>query len=555
MKNFSYNLKTRIKICAALCMVPVIAIIARLFYLQTFKYDEFSAKTDRTIYAELAEDRIRGSIYDVNGSVLAESLRTYSCAVLKKYTKDKDKSVAVLSEVLEIPKAEINKKWNSSGNFFYVAKKIKADKYIELTEAIRKNALSGLELTAEYERIHPYGDMLLDILGASNSKNLGLSGLEQLYNKTLSQDIKSRRAMRARKGQIIYERQLKEEAQVSDIYLTIDALSQYHVESVLEKYVKSNGAKRGMAIVMNPSTGFVIAMASYPIQDGQAMPFQFTYEPGSTFKSVTSSAAIDSGVWTADRVMDFGSKDKYEIIPGRYVRDTHHKREKMSLKEMMEISSNRGAARLSVALGPKDFFYYIKAFGFGTKTDIGFQGEARGVVRPFNKWTVIDTGAAGYGYGVSLTGVQLINAYSAIANGGELMQMHLIDKIVNAKGKAEFIAKPNKIRRVIKKETADEMTKVLRSVVENGARRARVKGYTVAGKTGTAEKLGSGGYEKTSHIVSFAGFVPATRPAFTILFVLDEPEKPVFGGESSAPAFAEIAERLLAIHGIPPDAE
>lgn len=537
-----------------LALCPVLAILGRLLYFQTFKHEEMSARAESAVYAYLEEDRIRGNILDINGVILAESLRTYSAAVLKRYVKDKEETIKTLSKVLEVPEKELRQRWNKEGNFFYVKKKIRPAMYSALNEAVKEKRLTGIELTAEYERIHPFGDMALDLLGAANSKNMGLSGLEQSYNKELSQDISRKRAKRARAGQIIYERELKEEEKISDIYLTIDALAQHHVEEVLKNYVEANAAKRGMAIVQDPNTGYILAIASYPVKDGQSLPFQFTYEPGSTFKTITSASALDSGVWKKERVMEFDSRNTWKGVNGITIRDTHNLTEKTTLEEMMKVSSNRGAAYLANELGAKDFFYYIKAFGFGTKTDIGFQGEARGTVRPFSKWTKVDTAVTGYGYGISLTAVQLINAYSAIANGGYLMQAHIVDRAVDAGGNTVQYAKPKKIRKVLKPETARQMNDVLQQVVSSGtARKAKVSGYTVAGKTGTAEKHTAAGYEKSAHIVSFCGFVPASKPAFTILFVLDEPEKPVFGGESAAPAFAEIAERLLAIKGVRPD--
>ncbi|MGB2579860.1 cell division protein FtsI (penicillin-binding protein 3) [Elusimicrobium simillimum] len=556
MDNFNYNTKTRLKICGLLCLLPVVFISVRLVYLQTFKHEEFSARTERSIYAYLAEDRIRGNILDVNGSIMAESLRTHSCAVLKKYVNDKDKAVAVLSATLGIPKAEILNKWKTKDNFFYVQKKIKPEVYSKLLEEIKKHKLAGIELSPEYERIHPYDQMAIDLIGAANSKNLGLSGIEQLFNKELSQDIGSKRAMRARRGQIIYERAMKEEEKISDVYLTIDSLAQYYVEDILKKYVIANDAQRGMAIVQDPNTGNIIAAASYPVKDGQSMPFQFTYEPGSTFKAVTAAAALDSGIANIKDKYNFEEDARWMVTPGFYVRDARVAQGKqLGLSEIMEVSSNRGTARLAVDLGAKDFFYYIKSFGFGTKTDIGFQGEARGNVRPFNKWTKVDTASAGYGYGVSLTGIQLISAYSAIANGGHLMQPHIISRITAQNGKVVYKAKPNKIRKVLKPETTKDMNMVLRNVVTKGtAKRAQIDGFSVAGKTGTAEKLDEhGGYAKGSHIVSFCGFVPASRPVFTILFVLDQPAKPIFGGQSAAPAFAEIASKLLSIYAVEPD--
>ena len=206
-------------------------------------------------------------------------------------------------------------------------------------------------------------------------------------------------------------------------------------------------------------------------------------------------------------------------------------------------------------LGAKNLFYYIKAFGFGSKTDINFNGESKGSVAPYTTWTKVDTASKGYGYGVAITPIQLIGAYSAFANGGILMQPHLIDRIEYANGKIEKKAKPVKIRRVLSEQTSQTMKKVLQSVVENGSgKRARITGYNVAGKTGTAEKLSKeGGYGKRSHVVSFCGFAPVSDPQFTILIILDNPSKYTFGGTAAAPVFKEIAAPLLALKGIKPD--
>ncbi len=313
-------------------------------------------------------------------------------------------------------------------------------------------------------------------------------------------------------------------------------------------------AEHGVALVQEPSTGRILAAASYPVKDGQSLPFQFTYEPGSTFKTIAVSSALDAGTVSVTDAIDMEGR-RWEVARGFTVRDNQHKKEYLSVPEILQLSSNIGAGKIAVDLGAKNLFYYIKAFGFGTKTDINFNGEAKGYVPPYNKWTKVDTATKGYGHGISLTPVQLINAYTAIANGGTLMQPHLVDRIEYADGRVEKKAKPVKIRRVIKPETALIMKKVLQSVVEAGSgKRAQIKGYTVAGKTGTAEKLTKeGGYGKRSHIVSFCGFVPASDPQFTILVILDNPSKYTFGGTAAAPAFKEIAENLLTLKGVMPD--
>lgn len=551
---FVYNVKSRMKICGLVFLIAPLCIFARLFYMQTFLHEKLASKAERTIYNYLAEDRLRGRILDVRGNVLAESVRTHSCGISKKYVKDKNKTLKFLAQTLGIPQKELADKWKKSGNFFFAAKKIKPDNYIKIAGVLRTPLGQGLDLTPEYERIHPYGQSALDVIGAANSKNLGLSGIEQMYNKELSQDISKKRAKRARRGEIIYDRKLKEELSVGSIYLTIDSLVQYYAETALKKAVEEYGAQHGVALVQQPSTGRILAAASYPVKDGQALAFQFTYEPGSTFKTIAVSSAIDAGVISVTDSIDMNGR-KWEVARGFTIQDKQHKKDFLSVPEVLQLSSNIGAGKIALQLGAKNLFYYIKSFGFGTKTDINFNGESKGSVLPYNKWTVVDTATKGYGYGVSVTPVQLISAYSAIANGGYLMQPHLVDRIEYADGKKEFKAKPVKIRRVVSEKTSEIMKKVLQSVVENGSgKRAQIEGYSVAGKTGTAEKLSKeGGYAKRQHIVSFCGFAPVTDPRFTVLVILDNPTKYTFGGTAAAPAFREIAANLLAMEGVAPD--
>ncbi|MGN0016276.1 MAG: peptidoglycan D,D-transpeptidase FtsI family protein [Candidatus Avelusimicrobium sp.] len=550
---FAFNVKNRMRIAGRILLLAPLIIFVRLAYMQTFLHEEFANKAERSIYNYLAEDRLRGKILDVNGRELAESVRTHSCGVNKRYVKDKNKTVDFLAETLEMPKSRILEKWNKAGNFFFVAKKIKPDNYIKISKILRTTLGQGLELTPEYERIHPYGDSALDIVGAANSKNLGLSGVEQMFNRELSQDISKKRAKRARRGEIIYDRKLKEELSVANIYLTIDELAQYYVESALKKAVENLSPDRAVALVQEPSTGKILAAASYPVKDGQSLAFQFTYEPGSTFKTIAVSSAIDAGAISVTDSIDMEGR-KWEVARGFTVRDNQHKKDFLSIPEIMQLSSNIGAGKIALELGAKNLFYYIKAFGFGTKTDVNFNGESKGTVPPYNKWTKVDNATKGYGYGVAVTPIQLIGAYSAIANGGTLMQPHLIDRIEYTGGKVEKLSKPVKIRRVIKPETSQTMIKVLQSVVEAGSgKRAQIKGYNVAGKTGTAEKLGKDGYGKRSHVVSFCGFAPATDPQFTVLVILDNPGKYSFGSTAAAPVFHDIMERLLAMKGVKPD--
>ncbi len=549
-----FNVKQRMSWVRGALLLIALCIAGRLFYLQLWRHEQYSSQAERTIYNYLAEDRLRGGIFDVNGRSLAQSVRTHSCGIVKRYVNDKTATVNFLAKTLGISKAHINDLWNKHKNFFFVAKKIKPDVYMELAGVQRKPLGRGMELTPEYERIHPFGKSAIDILGEANSKNVGLSGIEQMYNEEMTQDISKKRAKRSARGDIIYDRHLKDKVNVGNVYLTIDETAQFYTERALAKAVELNRPEHAIAVVQDPNTGNILAAASYPAKDGQSLAFQFTYEPGSTFKSIVIASAIDSGTLAPNAVVDMEGR-KWEVAKGFVVQDKQHTKDYLSLAEILQLSSNIGAGKVALEIGGKTLFSYFKAFGFGSKTDINFNGESKGSVSPYNTWTKVDLATKGYGYGVAVTPIQLITAYSAIANGGFLMQPHLVDRIEYTGGKVDKKAKPVKIRRVLSKETSQTMRALLQTVVEVGSgKRAQIKGYNVAGKTGTAEKLSKeGGYAKRNHVVSFCGMVPATNPQFTILIILDNPEKYAFGSTAAAPVFKEIAEPLLVMKAIPPD--
>lgn len=552
--SFVYNPKARMQLCGIVILCGVGIIAGRLFYMQIVKHEVFAHKAERTTYNYLREDRLRGQIYDIKGRSLAESVRTHSCGVSKRNVKDTAKTIDFLAKTLDLSKKELEKKFKANNRFFFVAKKIKPDVYINLVPVLRTPLGQGLEVTPEYERIHPYGESAIDLLGEANSKNLGLSGLEQMFNAEISQDISKRRARRARRGEVIYDRSLKEERSVGSLYLTIDMLAQYYAETALDKAVKMYEPEHGIILVQQPKTGRILAAASYPRKDGQALPFQFTYEPGSTFKTIAIVSALDAGAVSINDEIDM-EKRSWEVARGFTIKDKQHKEDYMTIPEIMAVSSNIGAGKIALELGAKNLFSYIRAFGFGTKTDINFNGESKGHLPFYTKWTKVDTVTKGYGYGISLTPIQLIGAYSAIANGGWLMQPHLIDRIEYADGRVDKKAKVQKIRQVIKPETVKIMKQVLEHVVLKGSGvKAQIPGFSVAGKTGTAEKLSKeGGYAKRRHVVSFCGFTPIEDPRFTILVILDNPAKYTFGGTAAAPVFREVAEGLLAMEGVAPD--
>ncbi|MCX5782966.1 MAG: penicillin-binding transpeptidase domain-containing protein, partial [Elusimicrobia bacterium] len=274
------DLKFRFNLCGILCLIPALPIAGRLFYLQTIRHDDLAQKAPREIAGRREQAKPRGRILDRNGVVVAESLITYNCAVLKKDAKNPKALMDVLSSGLGIARQDIEREWDKSGNFFFVKKKILPSEYEKLARRIKDEKITGVDLTAEYSRFYPSGDIAADLLGAVGVDNLGMSGLEMMHEDKLNGA-----AMRQRSGSLSPKAP-------KDIYLTIDSKAQFYAESILKKTINRTKALSGFIIVQDPNTGDILAAASYPAQDGQSLPFQWTYEPGSTLKVLTMSAAL-----------------------------------------------------------------------------------------------------------------------------------------------------------------------------------------------------------------------------------------------------------------------
>ena len=534
----------RLKLIGFLCFLIPIAVIARLINLQTIRYQEFTERTQKRVYTKTKENVFRGKILDRNGRILAESLRSYAIALTKNNVSNKDLTLSILSKVLKVNPILLKTRWDKAKNFFYVKKNATPLEYAELIKEIRANKLNGIEIEPRYTRIYPYG-VAQDIIGSTNSENIGFSGIELMYNDVLADKEDSQLVKKARDGGIIYEAGQEQANDAADVYLTIDALGQYFTEETLRYYAEKFKVKNAFVLVQDPNTGEVLAAASYPYRDGRSLPFQFIYEPGSTFKTIAVAAGLDTGIIKENN--SYSMENNKFNVSGIIIKD-HQEKPSLNVTEILEVSSNIGASKIALEVGAKNLYTYFKKFGFGVKSNVNFLSESSGILREHTSWKPIDTAKAGYGYTVSASGIQIVSAYSAIANGGNLMQAHLISKI-KYPDKEELLATPMRVRQVLKQNTITTLKKMLISVVENGtAKAAKLPPYKVAGKTGTTEKLmATGKYEKRAHIASFCGFVPADKPRLTILVVLDEPEKSLFGS-MSAKIFSEIASKFLTLY-------
>jgi cell division protein FtsI (penicillin-binding protein 3) len=535
--------------------MAAVPIALRLCYLQTFRHDELYAKEAHIVTSSVTEVKTRGRILDHEGDPLAESLRTYSCAVLKHDVDRPTELLGTLSEALGMPRPELDAKWREARNFFYVKRKLSPAEYERLNNMLQSKKLRGVSIETDYTRFYPGGDMARDLVGTVDYDNAGSSGLELLYEDILGGKLERGKAIKDKYGDVIYTTGSESEVGASDVYLTLDNKIQFFVESALDDAIKQTRASGGFAIVEDPATGGILAAASSPRKSGQSMPFQWTYEPGSTFKLVTLSAAFEKGKIKTTDTMDCEASGKWQFNSKVVINDDEPLGV-LSVPDVFAHSSNICSAKIALKLGLEDFYSFIRDYGFGTKTVLGYPGESQGLLRPPEKWQPIDLAVTGFGHGIAITGIQLIDAYSAIANGGVLMEPRLVERITDPAGSTIYQSKPHQLRRVVSPETVKIMNSLLRRVVEIGTGvKAQIPGYTVAGKTGTAQKIDEHGkYSKSEHVASFCGFVPASKPRFTILVVIDKPTTTAYGGEAAAPAFAEIAKRLLSAYAIAPDA-
>ncbi|RKY05067.1 hypothetical protein DRP77_02100 [Candidatus Poribacteria bacterium] len=494
---------------------------------------------------------LRGRIVDRNGNELALNVEALSIFADPARIDDPEEVAARLSEALGLDKGKILEKLSRRGRrFVWVARKLDISLMKPFLEVIRRHKIKGLGFRIEERRIYPKRKLLAQALGFVNFDGIGVDGLEKFYDE----EIRCyQRSIPLFKGCITPDLNLPRYN--SELVLTVDEMIQYIAESELEEACRRWMAAGGCVIVMNPKTGEVLAMASYPsfdLNEYGSTPESFKrnraiwmcYEPGSVFKIVPVAAAIESGVLTPDSKvfcengeLDFNGHIINDISPHGW----------LTVEEVVEKSSNIGAIKIARKLGRERFERFIRLFGFGQKTGIDLPYERIGNLRALKEWS--DEAVLTFipfGQGITVTPIQMLNALNVIASGGVMVRPHLAKEIRDSSGRVVRRFETQIVRRVISRMTADKVKEMLVKVVESGTGvKARIEGVKVAGKTGTAQKAGANGYSKDKYVATFAGFLPADDPRYSIIVVIDEPKGEHKGGEVAAPVFKRIAERIL----------
>ncbi len=529
-------------------------VVWRLSYLQLgSNYGTGGDPTGKLVATYTAQ---RGCIYDLNGFLLAAPDTRYDVGAAPSKVGNVDEAARSLAAALDTAAGTIKELLQTDKPYVPLKRSVSRE------TMLRARAIGPAYIQADPRpgRVYPHGQLAASLLGFVNEDRLAYYGVEGYYAVTLAGVDGERSTAKDPLGSLFYDCRLTRDG--SDLYLTVDRNAQVVVEEALQKAVSSAGARKGVAIVMEPSTGAIRAMANVPTYDPNQYPETdqslFTnpavsdhYEPGSVFKIITMAAALDAGVVTpSSTYYDSGTI----MVGGQTIRNSDRLAHGVvSMADLLAQSLNVGSAHLSTLLGAYRFYDYVRRFGFGELTGIGLAYELPGVVRvPGDaNWHESDLGTNSFGQGLTVTPLQMICAVSAVANEGKLMRPMVVSTIVDGDNRTTL--QPQVVAQVISPRTAKETTEMLVRAVDRVLTGAAVPGYQVAGKSGTSEVAGAGGYDKKETIASFAGFFPAKDARLAILVVLDQPQTSRWGLEVAAPAFREIAQRLAVLYGLPPD--
>ena len=540
-----------------------VIVIARLVQIQLVHHGDYVVKAQRQQERTLALQPVRGSIFDSRGRVFAESVAAESIYADPQAIGDREQTAKALASVhgLEISARELNTRLSTGGAFVWIARQLP----LEVSAAVKALKLPGIYYLDEHRRSYPRGVLAANVVGYVGLDGEGLGGIEHSFDAQV----------RGRAGRVTLLRDARRGMYLvggegpnrpidgNDVFLTIDSVVQFIAERALSRAVEQYRAADGVAIVMDPSDGRILAMASNPSFDPNRFrdfspdarrnrTVQDMYEPGSTFKIVTASAGLEEGIVTPSQVLDCG--EGFIQIGNTQIHEHGHNRYGLiTFEDVMVHSSNVGAIRVGLALGQDRFYRYIRRFGFGERSGVALPGEAQGRVRRTEQWSQLSNASMSIGQEISATPLQILSAIAVVANGGVRVQPRIVEKVTDARGNTVFVPPQIAPLRVISERTAAVLNEILKAVVVRGTGApAALAEHVVAGKTGTAQKAVRGGYSPEKVMASFGGYVPADRPRLAILVVVDEPKGAEYGGTVAAPVFKEIAESALRYLGVAP---
>ena len=548
--------------CVLVCSAFIALFTAfsfRLIYLQVIKHDEYSAlAAEKHVYRQIIYAE-RGSILDANNEVLAHNIPVETVVADATHLNDRAAVVDLVSAELGVPAGELAEKLSSERRYIVIKREVPEPASRSLREKLSAKNLRGIYFEHDSSRIYPNGSMLCHVIGFTDFEHHGIQGVEASMEEYLHGQDGYRFIEHNRAGEEIvpYRGQERAPRDGCQVHLTVDLGLQNIVENEIDSAMKEYSPQKATIILMRPQTGEILAMANRPNFDlnlrSEAKPEEMKnraiidmMEPGSTFKIVAASAALnerklrpDSTIFCENGLWNFNGTALHDHRAFSY----------LSVRDILIRSSNIGAAKLALSVGEQKFYEYVRRFGFGERTGIELPGEINGLIRPPQSWSKISITRIPMGHEIGVTPLQMTVAMATIANGGKLMTPRIV-KSITSDGKTVSSLSPMMLRQVISPETAREIGEALRGVVSDRgtAAAAAVPGFTIAGKTGTAQKVDpKGGYEHGKYVVSFAGYLPAEHPEFVGLVVLDDAHtsKPElnYGGLIAGPIFSRVAEK------------
>ncbi len=534
----------------------MVGLVARLYYLQVVEYVDWLARAQKQQQRTVEIAPQRGTIFDRQMHPLAMSLSVDSVYAVPALIPNPEIVARLIGPVVGLSPNELLGRFKAFRSFSWVKRKVSNEE----AERVRELNLKGIYFQKEMKRFYPKGELASHVLGAVGLDDNGLAGLEYAMDDAIQGRASRVLVAYDARGQSFRSAE-REGRPGKNVVLTLDENVQYIVEKALAQAVRQWHAGWGTAIIQDPNTGEILAMASEPAFD----PNEFSkskpntrinravglvYEPGSTFKVVTVAAALEEGLTNPQEVID--CQRGSIVLAGHVIHDDKPFGD-LTVRQMVAKSSDVGAIKLGLRLGQERLYRYARSFGFGSKTEVELPGEDRGLLKPPSRWSGISIGEISMGQEVAVTPLQLVTAYSAIANGGMLFQPRIVRDVFRAN--LHDPLPPVGSRRVLSERTAALMKQMFAEVVASGTGvPARLEGYTAAGKTGTAQKIdASGKYSKSHYVSSFVGFAPVSQPAVTILVVIDSPVGAIYGAEVAAPVFSSIAEQTLGYLNVPHD--
>jgi cell division protein FtsI (penicillin-binding protein 3) len=545
-------IERRIGLLFAGFLLAFLVVVCRAFWLQGVEASQLSSQALNQQTETIDVPGLRGAILDRNGTRLASSEDAATIYATPYQVKNPPAAAAKLAPILEEKKGKVLEDLTVESGFSYLAKDID----LSTAEKVEKLGLEGIGQLPASRRTYPQGEMAGQVIGVVGDEGKGLTGIELGEQAALAGEEGERRIVTDALGEAIKMENVKEARDGEDVQLTLDPVIQQETEKVLSRVGETYSPLGATAIVMDPETSEILAMANWPPVDpgdlehisNEDLLNQATglnYEPGSTFKAFTVSAALEEGLVTP--TTEFTVPPQIEIGE-RIIKDAEeHGTENLTVGQILARSSNIGADLIGQKIGATKFSKWIEKFGFGTKTGVQFPNEEHGIVPKLGEYSGATMGNLPMGQGAAVTPMQMMQGYAAIATNGVERQPRLVKRIGE-----EEVHEP-KGHRVISAKTASEVREMLEGVLgpEGTASMVSVPGYTLAGKTGTAEVAEDGGYSKTKYIASFIGMAPAMNPKFLAAVIVDQPEGEIYGGSVAAPAFGEIATFSLPYLGVP----